>query len=138
MITKVMCCFDTDVDIHNDTLILTYFANLKDLKQRIFISAGPADVLEHASYSFSYGGKILIDFTGLEIHSKFDNLFLKNNNKLYSYGKLALIKTQKNSLNLKDSYLLNKSELEEFSIIIVSDNLDFDLNDPFLLFWYIF
>ncbi len=139
MFTKVMCCFDPDVDIQNDTEILTYFANLKDIKQRVFITAGPADVLEHASYSFSYGGKILLDFTGMgiEIDSQFESLFLKTNDKLYSYGKLAMIKGKNNSLSLKDSYLLHKSELQEFSIIIVCDNLDFDFNDPFLLFWYI-
>lgn len=63
MFAKVLVCVSDDVDFNNEDMWLP------EILQRIHwlrdseISRGPADVLDHAAYTFAYGGKLLIDAT---------------------------------------------------------------------------
>ena len=69
MFSKVIICFNESVNIHDDNEILTTLTKITDLQDKIIISKGPSDVLDHSSYKFTYGGKLLIDAGDILSHS---------------------------------------------------------------------
>ncbi|MFH0864717.1 MAG: menaquinone biosynthesis decarboxylase [Bacteroidota bacterium] len=63
MFNKMMIVVDEETNIHDTwTLIKSVFKNIS-ISEDIFFNRGPIDVLDHASTSFAYGGKIGIDAT---------------------------------------------------------------------------
>jgi 4-hydroxy-3-polyprenylbenzoate decarboxylase len=63
MFNKVMIVIDRDIDISNYREVLKVISQTVDPENDIFITKGPADVLDHASKKFAYGGKLGIDAT---------------------------------------------------------------------------
>lgn len=61
MFSKVIVCFNHDVDIYNDNQILSTLLNINSLAENLTITKGPSDVLDHSSYKYTFGGKLLID-----------------------------------------------------------------------------
>lgn len=63
MFNKMMIVVDEEADIYNSmSLVKNIFENI-ELPDDLIFSRGPMDVLDHASTSFAYGGKIGIDAT---------------------------------------------------------------------------
>jgi 4-hydroxy-3-polyprenylbenzoate decarboxylase len=63
MFNKVMIVMDRDIDISDYREVMKVISQTVDPENDIFISKGPADVLDHASKKFAYGGKLGIDAT---------------------------------------------------------------------------
>lgn len=64
MFSKYIIVVDGDVDIRNYPQVAKYILEHADPSRDIIFSRGPLDVLDHASDSFSFGGKAGIDATG--------------------------------------------------------------------------
>jgi 4-hydroxy-3-polyprenylbenzoate decarboxylase len=63
MFSKVIICFNENIDIQNDNEVVNAILGLENLFKNLVITAGPSDVLDHSSYKFTFGGKLLIDAT---------------------------------------------------------------------------
>ncbi len=63
MFNKVMIVVDRDIDIHNYREVLRVMHESYDPMKDTLINRGPADVLDHASRAFAFGGKLGIDAT---------------------------------------------------------------------------
>lgn len=63
MFSKIIICFNESIDIQNDKQVFDVLMKLDSLKNQIVFTKGPADVLDHSAYKFTFGGKILIDAT---------------------------------------------------------------------------
>lgn len=63
MFTKYIVAVDGDVDIRNYKQLARHIFSHADFRKDIIFSHGPLDVLDHASDSFSFGGKAGLDAT---------------------------------------------------------------------------
>jgi 4-hydroxy-3-polyprenylbenzoate decarboxylase len=63
MFTKCVIVVDKDVDIHDLANVGWRVLNNIDPKRDVMISDGPYDVLDHASCTVGFGGKMGIDAT---------------------------------------------------------------------------
>ncbi|MCK9254164.1 MAG: menaquinone biosynthesis decarboxylase [Bacteroidales bacterium] len=63
MFSKIIICFNENVDIQDDKRVFDVLMKLDSFKSQTVFSKGPADVLDHSAYKFTFGGKILIDAT---------------------------------------------------------------------------
>lgn len=63
MFTKCVVVVDKDVNVHDVAEVAWRVLNNIDPKRDVMISEGPYDVLDHASCTVGYGGKIGIDAT---------------------------------------------------------------------------
>jgi 4-hydroxy-3-polyprenylbenzoate decarboxylase len=63
MFTKCVIVVDKDVDIHDLAEVGWRVLNNIDPKRDVMISDGPYDVLDHASCSVGFGGKMGVDAT---------------------------------------------------------------------------
>ncbi len=63
MFNKVMIVVDRDIDIHNYREVLRVVHESYDPMHDTLINRGPADVLDHASRAFAFGGKLGLDAT---------------------------------------------------------------------------
>ncbi len=63
MFNKVMIVMDRNIDISDYREVMKVISQTVDPENDIFIAKGPADVLDHASKKFAYGGKLGIDAT---------------------------------------------------------------------------
>lgn len=63
MLAKCIIIFDADVDVQNVSQAMFHALNNVDWARDVLIQEGPTDALDHASYSFAFGGKIGIDAT---------------------------------------------------------------------------
>jgi len=61
--TKIIIVVDAWVNVHDISEVIWRIGNNVDPKRDVVIVEGPLDVLEHASYIASYGGKMGIDAT---------------------------------------------------------------------------
>ncbi len=63
MFNKVMIVIDRNIDISDYREVIKVISQTVDPENDVFITKGPADVLDHASKKFAYGGKLGIDAT---------------------------------------------------------------------------
>jgi len=63
MFNKVMIVIDRNIDISDYCEVIKVISQTVDPENDVFITKGPADVLDHASKKFAYGGKLGIDAT---------------------------------------------------------------------------
>jgi 4-hydroxy-3-polyprenylbenzoate decarboxylase len=63
MFNKVMILVDKEVDVNNYEQVARAVSENVDLLQDLHFSKGPADILDHSSEKFAFGGKIGIDAT---------------------------------------------------------------------------
>lgn len=66
MFNKVMIVLDEDCDLHNYSQVLNKIAENVAVGNDIYYSRGPADVLDHSSQDFAFGGKMGLDATKKE------------------------------------------------------------------------
>ncbi|MCX7871939.1 MAG: UbiD family decarboxylase [Verrucomicrobiae bacterium] len=63
MFTKYIVVVDEDVDVHNTSEVLFHLCSNTDPKRDCIFTAGPADVLDHATSVIGVGSKLGIDAT---------------------------------------------------------------------------
>ncbi len=63
MFNKVMIVVDEDCDVHDYTKVAKRIVMQVSADSDVYISRGPADVLDHSSQQFAFGGKLGIDAT---------------------------------------------------------------------------
>lgn len=145
MFTKVIACFDETVDIHDDEQVINAFNKNVCISDDVILSKGPSDVLDHAAYKYTFGGKLIIDAT-----SKTDNDSGKEENKItkidsenYSFlllhDKTAIISVDKSIHgNIKDFFNknVNSEDIKNLKLIVAVDDF-VKLDEPYLLAWYI-
>lgn len=142
MFSKVIICFNESVNIHNDNEILATLTKITDLQDKIIISKGPSDVLDHSSYKFTYGGKLLIDAG--DVLCPYDNKIKVSYDKqtgevLIGENKILILKQPDgNNTSFKEAArkLIKDNKHPELRIIIVIDDIDFT-GSPYLLAWYV-
>lgn len=159
MFSKYIIVVDGEVDIRNYRDVAgNIFKNI-DISRDIFFSRGPLDVLDHASDSFSFGGKAGIDATvkfpeeytdrGFELKSSEPDLqglvksgIIKSfNSGLVKGGIPVLIISLDQSSDpesvLKAKTLLSRVLQETGIKLILAVDSTVDLNDYFMVAWQI-
>jgi 4-hydroxy-3-polyprenylbenzoate decarboxylase len=63
MFNKVMIVVDERCDVHDYAAVLNKLITQVSIDQDIYFSRGPADVLDHSSQQFAFGGKMGLDAT---------------------------------------------------------------------------
>ena len=157
MFNKVLIVVDDEVDIHDNSSIITAFPENFDAGYSIHFSKGPMDVLDHSSQKFAFGSKLGIDLTkpfreevqGEKEQQKTAGIFneadLKELPEVVAYKNLSaeisipvlLLNVRKDEQFSKISFqqkLKNLPGLSNFKIIAVF-NEGADLNDFFTLIW---
>lgn len=141
MFTKVIICFNENVNIHNDTEVLNELMKNISPKENVMIGKGPSDVLDHASYSYTFGGKLIID-ASTAANNKSSEISVKQSDhfrKIFSHENLLVIGIDKEKHgNLKSfaEKLLNNGDIQNIKILIVLDEF-YGINDIYLLAWII-
>ncbi len=130
--------------------VTRYILNRIDLHD-LFISRGVVDALDHSSNKFAVGGKLGIDCTGEEIKESgitlLDDVELLNEmQKISSSVKdlkqyytdtknpICLISVEKNR-SQKELFAELKPLLEHIKILIIVDEKDNYLDNPYMLIW---
>lgn len=90
MFSKVIICFNENINIQNDNEVVNAILGLDNLYKKFVLTAGPSDVLDHSSYKFTFGGKLLIDATSAVLQEK-SNIELIHKIHLISSDKLPQI-----------------------------------------------
>jgi 4-hydroxy-3-polyprenylbenzoate decarboxylase len=67
MFNKIMLVVDEQVNVRNYAEVMKMVLQETDPAHDIYYSRGPADVLDHSSHKFAYGGKMGLDATCKEI-----------------------------------------------------------------------
>lgn len=141
MFTKVIACFDDNVDIHNDDHVINALTQNVEVDNDIIISKGPSDVLDHAAYKYTFGGKLLIDASAKEKkQSRSEEINLANVNLAVVYknhGFVVLAAEKQKTGNIKtffDKIAENNPGLQKF-VIIIDDFVK--LKNNYLVAWYI-
>jgi 4-hydroxy-3-polyprenylbenzoate decarboxylase len=141
MFSKVIICFNENFNINNDQEILYAISTCKNLVERITFTKGPADILDHAAYKYSFSGKILIDLTDFDSNNigissypnTFDERIIFHQNGLVVL--MADASIEKTNLDQAKEFLKANSE-DDFSILAIVDNFNFK-SVASLLPWYI-
>jgi 4-hydroxy-3-polyprenylbenzoate decarboxylase len=130
--------------------VTRYILNRIDLEE-LFISRGVVDALDHSSNKFAVGGKLGIDCTGEEITESgitllSDEELLREMQKISSSVKdlkqyytdtknpICLISVEKNR-SQKELFAELKLLLEHIKILIIVDEKDNYLDNPYMLIW---
>ncbi len=130
--------------------VTRYILNRIDLEE-LFISRGVVDALDHSSNKFAVGGKLGIDCTGEEITESgitllSDEELLREMRKISSSVKdlkqyytdtknpICLISVEKNR-SQKELFAELKPLLEHIKILIIVDEKDNYLDNPYMLIW---
>ena len=130
--------------------VTRYILNRIDLEE-LFISRGVVDALDHSSNKFAVGGKLGIDCTGEEITESgitllSDEELLREMQKISSSVKdlkqyytdtknpICLISVEKNR-SQKELFAELKPLLEHIKILIIVDEKDNYLDNPYMLIW---
>jgi len=130
--------------------VTRYILNRIDLEE-LFISRGVVDALDHSSNKFAVGGKLGIDCTGEEITESgitllSDEELLREMQKISSSVKdlkqyytdtknpICLISVEKNR-SQKELFAGLKPLLEHIKILIIVDEKDNYLDNPYMLIW---
>ncbi|HNQ67153.1 MAG TPA: menaquinone biosynthesis decarboxylase [Bacteroidales bacterium] len=141
MFSKVIVCFNETVDLNNDLEILSTISNLEQLTKNIIIGKGPSDVLDHASYEYTFSGKMLVDAGNItQPHNEtITNYNLNDGESIFLNNRIALVKktiqNKKPFLKIIEEYS-NTKNYPELKFVIYIDDLDFSAV-PNLLPWYI-
>lgn len=138
MFSKVIICFNENVDIQNDQEVMDAIINNVDISQDVSISQGPSDVLDHSAYKYTLGGKLLIDASKENITSS--KLEFTNNtdfNLLYHVDGVCILNVEKKQ-NLKEiaKEILTEKQISGIKILVVVDS-ETKIESPYLLAWYI-
>jgi 4-hydroxy-3-polyprenylbenzoate decarboxylase len=144
MFSKVLVSLPEHIDIFNLKEVFIEALKRVNVQENISFSTGPADVLDHASFRFAKGGKLLIDATGepSEIQSGTliplkESGFIISHKTYHSYGIVSIDKTKLTegidtiSEVMKIFDLLNLPKM----ILIVDSNVKD--SDHSLLAWWI-
>jgi len=130
--------------------VTRYILNRIDLEE-LFISRGVVDALDHSSNKFAVSGKLGIDCTGEEITESgitllSDEELLREMQKISSSVKdlkqyytdtknpICLISVEKNR-SQKELFAELKPLLEHIKILIIVDEKDNYLDNPYMLIW---
>jgi 4-hydroxy-3-polyprenylbenzoate decarboxylase len=148
MFNKVMIVTDRDIDISDYREVMKVISQTVDPENDVFISKGPADVLDHASKKFAYGGKLGIDATDKypdeveermvkdvliqvntsEIHKNFPEV-VQINDALKNQGLLIISvkKDRKNHIRILHKSLMRQGLIRNIRFIIYAEHvLDID------------
>lgn len=133
MFSKVLICFNDTIDIHNDSEVLLALLQLKSFEDSVIFSKGPTDVLDHSSYKYTFGGKMLIDASE---ENKSD--IEKSDAISYVKNKIHLLKKSGNNNNYKQKAIeiAQNNSQNDSRIIIVHDSFE-DIPSPEILAWYV-
>jgi 4-hydroxy-3-polyprenylbenzoate decarboxylase len=141
MFTKVIVCFNENVNIHDDKEVFNIFMRNIIPPDNVIIGKGPSDVLDHASYSYTFGGKLIIDASvdktnpyNEVVVSKSDSYKLVYKNK----GLLIIGVDKCKNGNLKkfaENLLLNE-EIRNPKILIILDDF-YGTKSLYLLAWIV-
>ena len=71
---------DGDTEVNDASSIMRAIADFVDPSNDLYFSKGPADVLDHSSERFAFGGKLGIDATRKWKNEGFDRRWPKENN----------------------------------------------------------
>jgi len=148
MFNKVMIVVDRDIDISDYREVIKVISQTVDPENDVFISKGPADVLDHASKKFAYGGKLGIDATDKypdEVEERIvkdvlisveNSEILKNypevvqiNDSLKNQGLLIISvkKDRKNHIRILHKSLMGQGLIRNIKFIIYAEHvLDID------------
>lgn len=66
MFSKIIICFNENINIFDDKEVFNTLSSINNFKENVIFSKGPADVLDHSAYKYTFSGKILIDATNLK------------------------------------------------------------------------
>ncbi len=141
MFSKVIICFNETINIHDDNVVLAAITKLSDLNDKIIISKGPSDVLDHSSYKFTFGGKLLIDAADVFLNPD-DNITpfssSQSGKEILINNRILLLKQVDKNLNFKNSAieLARNNQNPDLKIIAIIDDLDFSMAAS-LIPWYI-
>jgi 4-hydroxy-3-polyprenylbenzoate decarboxylase len=142
MFSKVIVCFDESIDIQNDSAVFSALLNNVNFSEDIVISRGPTDVLDHSSYKFTYGGKLLIDATQkAKIEkAKVSKLDLPNEiGVLFEESGFCIIgadKKTKGNLLIYGMTLVENQKIENIKVLVIVNDF-IRLYDKYLLAWYV-
>ena len=160
MFNKILCVFDKDVDLNNYEELFKSAVLKFNPSTDIFISAGPLDVLDHASSSFAYGSKVCFDFTYSfpeEGRNSVDNISFSKN-KIFNikdnfesvtdidfsfidqglpFVILSVDKAKCESVKGLVNEIFESSNVKGVKIIVIVDS-EFNLEDKSSLSWLIF
>lgn len=133
MFSKIIICFNEDVDIQNDKIIFDTFIR-HFATDKAILGQGPSDVLDHSAYTYTFGGKLLIDLTESEINIPSSTIKAISDAK-FQKDNLVIVGVSNKD---KDSIKLIKDDpkYSDSRIIILVDNF-IDFKDPYLYAWYI-
>jgi 4-hydroxy-3-polyprenylbenzoate decarboxylase len=142
MFSKVIICFNETINIHDDEQILAAITEISDLNEKIIISKGPSDVLDHSSYKYTYGGKLLIDASEVSFKkpSSFTEKIETKEKNITLFGNRIMILNHDAgfSNNYKDTAIecAKNNSNTQLRIIISVDN--FNITESLeLLPWYV-
>lgn len=137
MFSKVIVCFNETVDIHNDREVFETILQLDRLSKHILIGKGPADVLDHSSYEYTFSGKLLIDAGEItkKDTEKVKNYKSEGNERPLLNKRVALINNKKSFSEIIEDYS-NIENYPELKFVIYIDELDFSTVQD-LLPWYV-
>lgn len=162
MFSKYVVVVDSEVDIRDYRNLLRYIFRNTDLSRDILFSRGPLDVLDHASDTFSFGGKAGIDATAklpeesagkscrlydpgalMNISRKMAGLGIITgyNSDLADEGIPVLIlsadiKADNTSVEKVKRFLLDNLAEDSMALILMVDNT-VDLKDLFMVSWQV-
>lgn len=141
MFSKVIVCLNETIDINDDKEVFEAILNIDQLSKNIIISRGPTDVLDHASYEYTFSGKLLIDAGEIQ-NNKIEintNLCSNSTENLLHNNRILLIK-KVNAKEKSFAEIVNKySETKiypEIKIVVYLNDIDFSFASD-LLPWYI-
>lgn len=140
---------DDSLKLTNFKAVSEYILNRLDV-EKIFISEGVCDALDHASPNACFGGKLGVDCTGDEIKNRKQ---IVQNQEIY--GKIVplvfkVVQVKQYFTNtkspicvvsvdkkhcLRESFRRLKPLATNVKILIFVDDIDNDINNPYMLVW---
>jgi 4-hydroxy-3-polyprenylbenzoate decarboxylase len=116
MFNKIMIIVDYDVDVHNRESVYQAINDNYNPKRDTHFSRGPLDVLDHASPTCGFGGKVLIDATSKMIEE--------------GGGKIDVL-----SDNFESPIVFTHEEVVTKGLITVIVDQTIDPKDHYTAFW---
>jgi 4-hydroxy-3-polyprenylbenzoate decarboxylase len=132
MFSKVIVRFNENVDIEDDEQVIEAILNNVDPQNDIFISKGPSDVLDHSSYEYTYGGKLLID-AGNVPETKQEKSYLNYDDVLFNHNGLYVVKSDFNTDFETVAHEILKDS-KAVKLLVIVDSI-VEITDPYLLAW---
>ena len=142
MFTKIIICFDESVDIDNDRQVFETLLSNVNISEDIIIGKGPADVLDHSSYTYTFGGKIIIDASRKNNPTSCNPEINTDNNDfsvVFNKSGLCIIsanKTKHGNFRKHAENLVKNKIISGLNFLIIIDDF-VNLSDKYLLAWYI-